>query len=889
MTFAFRTLLAQTTEAAQGVLRETFEWGRIESNTDWILPVAICVAAMVFVWQMYRRDAAELHPVLGVFLTVLRTITVFGLLILYLDPKWRPEREITRNSQVLMAIDTSPSMKETDVDEPIDGATTRLRQVAAALTKTDLLAKLRQTHDVDVYRFNETMDKNPVCSLTKIGNPLLPAGENGLENPGQGGGGIEASAGDEVDWYEVLQPAGEATQLGLALQQLVDLASGRPVSAIIVFTDGGQNSGVAPGAAVSLAKKLGIPIFTVGIGSERQRANVRVSGFDVPKRIYALETEKKDQYEVAGYLQSQEMDGKKVRVELFLHPSDGNPGAWSPDGQQPAASSDVTLGEEKVQVKFKLTPGDPGRYRLHFRVKPPADDAYPDDNSQERELEIVNRKTKVLLLAGGPTREYRFLRTQLKRDHAVEVHVLLQTAEPGISQEADKILDEFPADTAEMAEYDCLVAFDPDWQELGETRAESKERADLLEKWVAEEAGGLIVVAGPVYTTSTIGGWLEDPDMAGVRKLYPVEFRRGVFMLDEDSYRFEEPCLIEFSEDGNDARCVMLDDSLAISRRAWEAFDGVYSFCPVRREKAAATVLARFAEPGVGGSQEKPVYMAEQFYGSGRTFYLGSGEMWRLRKLDEAFFGKFYLNLIRHVSQGRQARDSSHGMLMVEKDQYLLGDTVSISARLKDAQQQPLQVPEVTLRVVGEPRSSSQDVQLQAVADRPGEYSGQFPAQEKGRYRLELQIPGVEDERLTENIEIDIPQLEAARPQRDRALLTRIAEGTWGARALPEENSQGEGAETTQQKTPENNPENNPRKAKAEEGPAVYYNGVAELFDPPALKKPIDEMLIDRTRTDVHPERPDREQRQNWLMWMMIALCGLLCVEWLTRRLAKLA
>jgi len=874
-----RTLLAQTAEAAQGVLRKTFEWGRIESNTDWILPVAVCVALMVFVRYMYRRDAAELHPALGLFLTALRTVTIFGLLILYLDPRWKPEREIPRTSRVLMAIDISPSMKETDVEEPIDGATTRLRQVAAALAKTDLLAKLRQTHDVDVYRFHETMDKNPVCSLKKIGSPSEPTVGNDPDGTtANSGGGIGEAAHDEaVDWYDLLQPAGEATQLGAALRQLVDLASGKPVSAIVVFSDGGQNSGIAPGAAVRMAKKLGIPIFTVGIGSERQRSNVRISGFDVPKRIYASETETKDQYEVAGYLQSQEMAGKKVEVELFVRPAGLAPDAWSPQGQQPVASREITLGEEKIQVKFKLTPGDPGRYQLYLRVKPGGLDTYPDDNFQERELEIVNRKTKVLLLAGGPTREYRFLRTQLKRDHAVEVHVLLQTARPGISQEADKLLDEFPATAAEMSDYDCVVAFDPDWQKLAEDRAESKACVDRLEKWVAEEAGGLIVVAGAVYSGNTVGGWLEDPDMASIRKLYPVEFRRGNYLLDEDTYRFEEPCLIEFTKDGTDARCLMLDDNLAISRKAWEAFEGVYSFCPVRREKAAASVLARFVEPGIGPSQEKPVYMAEQYYGSGRTFYLGSGEMWRLRKLDEAYFGKFYLNLIRHVSQGRQARDSSHGMLMVEKDRYLLGDTVGVSARLKDAQQQPLQVPEVTLHVIGESRQSSRDVQLKAVANRPGEYSGQFPAMEKGRYRLELPIPGVEDERLTENIEIDIPKLEAARPQRDRALLTRIAEGTWGARALPDETGGSEDAEK------------NPDEAEVEEGPAVYYNGIAELFHPPAPKRPLAEMLIDRSRKDIHPERPDREERQNWLMWMMIALCSLLCAEWLTRRLAKLA
>ena len=60
-----------------------FEWGRIQSNSDWILPVGVCLAIMLFVRYMYRRDAVELPMFLGWILTVLRTAAFLGLLIMF--------------------------------------------------------------------------------------------------------------------------------------------------------------------------------------------------------------------------------------------------------------------------------------------------------------------------------------------------------------------------------------------------------------------------------------------------------------------------------------------------------------------------------------------------------------------------------------------------------------------------------------------------------------------------------------------------------------------------------------------------------------------------------------------------------------------------------------
>ena len=95
-------------------VRTTFEWGRIQSNVDWIPPVAVCIAILLFVRWLYRRDAEELRPAWGWLLTALRTAAFLALLVLYLQPHWRSEREEVRNSRVLLLADTSLSMGLTD-------------------------------------------------------------------------------------------------------------------------------------------------------------------------------------------------------------------------------------------------------------------------------------------------------------------------------------------------------------------------------------------------------------------------------------------------------------------------------------------------------------------------------------------------------------------------------------------------------------------------------------------------------------------------------------------------------------------------------------------------------------------------------------------------------
>jgi hypothetical protein len=351
-------------------------------------------------------------------------------------------------------------------------------------------------------------------------------------------------------------------------------------------------------------------------------------------------------------------------------------------------------------------------------------------------------------------------------------------------------------------------------------------------------------VAGPVYAGAGIDSWVQNKAMTPVRNLYPVEFPRRVSSAESGVYSSPDPWPLDFTREGLEADFLALGDS-GTGARGWAEFPGVYSFCPVRGAKPGAAVYARFSDPRAASSGEQPVYMAGQFYGSGRVFYMGSGEMWRLRALDDAYFERFYTKLIRHVTQGRLLRGSSRGVLLTGQDRYLLGNSVEVRAQLMNSRLQPLVAESVQLQAYA-PGGTVQNVTLRPDTSRKGTYQGQFTAAEEGAYRLELAVPETDNERLTRRIQVKMPELERENPQRNDELLGRIAKQTGGK----------------------------------------YYVGVEGIFrDKPTLM----EQLPDRTSTIIQTGVPNPLWEETWLRWMMIALCGLLCLEWLIRRLAKLA
>jgi len=215
--------------------------------------------------------------------------------------------------------------------------------------------------------------------------------------------------------------------------------------------------------------------------------------------------------------------------------------------------------------------------------------------------------------------------------------------------------------------------------------------------------------------------------------------------------------------------------------------------------------------------------------------------------LNDAYFEQFYTKLIRHVSQGRLLQGSSRGMLLVDRDRYLLGNTVVVRAQLTNLPFEPLDLPGVSLKVI-RPDSIVDDLQLTPDPARKGMYLGQFTALQEGTYRLELPLPQGDSEQLSRRIQVRVPDLERENPERNDALLSEIAKSTGG----------------------------------------LYYVGADAVLGSRGMP-PLANQLPDRTEVTYLAGVTDRDFDERWTRLLLLVICGSLCLEWLIRRLSKLA
>ena len=620
------------------------------------------------------------------------------------------------------------------------------------------------------------------------------------------------------------QPSGGLeTRVGEAVLSVLQREGGDGLAGVVVLTDGASNAGTDPGAARQLAVRRKIRLFAVGVGSLELPDNVQLVNVQAPSDVHVG-----DAYGFSVFVKGQGggVLGKDVVIELLRKPESGE---GDPDEKVDSKTVQLPLDAGPVEVKFDLTPDTPGRFEFLVRAVTPAGitELSSDDNQRRRMINVTDRKLKVLLLAGGPTRDYRFVRNMLYRHPGIEIDVLLQTADPGdaISQDADRVLQQFPEAREELFAYDVIVGFDPDWQAIPDTRRE------LLTEWIDKQAGGLLVVAGDVFTPelADISAPLDD-----IRTLYPV-ILEPLPLETNLTRRADRAWPVEFSEDGLDAAFLHLSDDAADPMEAWGEFEGVFRCFPTTDAKDGALVYAHFSDP----SSDHPVLMASQFYGSGRVLYVGSPELWRLRALEEDLFDRFWIKAIRELGQARLKRGTNRGTLLLDRSEYLLGQTITLRAHLLDPQFQDLTLETTSIELIGPDGRPLGLTELRAQPNRPGQYVGSFRASLPGTYRLAVPIPPEEEERLSGRIDVVLPDLESIDPRQNRPLLASLVQGTGGE--------------------------------------------YLELSDadglPSSLPNQGIELLVDKGRPSPLWDR----------VWVLYLLVGLLCLEWITRKLLKLA
>lgn len=781
--------------------REVIEFGRLQEGAGYALVYGVAFVALLglLLW-IYRRDAARLSPGVRRLLLVLRAGLCLLLFVVFLDPQKRRETSVERPSRVVVAVDASLSMTITDPSEgsPAESKT-RSAKVLDALRESRFLEDLSKTHEIALYAFGK--------SARSAG--LWPRASN--ESSAKASEPAEAT----ISWEE-LSPADAETRIGDALADLFRDNRASPLAGLILFTDGQSNAGADVDAGLRMANEIEAPLLPVGLGAESLPINLRVSDVQVPTRAF-----KGDQFRGKAFVQGIGMSGRNVTVEILLKPSDEDVEPVLLESQEIPIPSDESL----VPIEFTYLPEVTGRWEVLVRSSKTAEESLTDDNSATAAFDVIDQSTKVLILSGGPTREYRFLRNLLYRDPSIDVSVHLQSSTAISAQEADAVLDVLPESKDEMFAFDVVIAIDPDWSLVSATTLE------LLQEWVSTQAGGLILVAGAVNTPKLTR--LEDRSILDA--LYPVTLKE-VFATDFDAGRFVQPWPLEFTTEGASAAYLRLEEDSELSASRWDQFEGVFWCFPVKSVKPSATVLANFGDPRARSGGVAPPVFASQFYGAGRVFYMGTGEMWRLRQFSEDYYDRFWIRLIRELGQGRLLRGASRGVLLVESDRLPVGANMPLRAQVLGGDYQPLLAPQVPVSIV-DPNGKASSVELMPQVGRPGMYTTNIPMRSPGEYRFQLLVPGTADI-VERRITAEVPQRELADPRLNRPLLERLANET--------------------------------------NGKLVTLESLGEI--PPFLK--------DRTETSILSGSP----RPLWdNAWVMLAAAFLAGAEWLIRKLAYLA
>src|SRR5579884_516226 len=303
----------------------------------WALGLSIAAAVLAIGAILWKRRSRVASSVRG-----LRLAAIWGLqsalLAILLLLLWEPAISVTalrpQQNIIAVVVDDSRSMALNDVGRTRE-------EMATHLLNSGLLRNLSSRFQVRLYR--------------------LDAGVQRIADTAQ------------------LKPDQTSTQIGKGLRQLADEAATLPIGAVVLMTDGADNSGGIDLDTVAELRRRRLPVNTVGIGREQLANDVELDGLDLP--VKAL-TGSRLQAQVA--LRQNGFSGKHAKLLLT---ADGNI----------LASRDVALNDAPEQVEtLEFNAGKAGVKNVRARLEPLPGESNTLNNELTQALSVDDAKRRIL-------------------------------------------------------------------------------------------------------------------------------------------------------------------------------------------------------------------------------------------------------------------------------------------------------------------------------------------------------------------------------------------------------------------------------------------------------------------------------------------------------------
>jgi hypothetical protein len=750
------SILALTDTASRAFTR--FEWAGLPAGVWALGALALAAALAAGVVFLYRREHSGAAPRLRWAACGLRLVALAALGVILLAPSVSRDTERDVPGRVVILLDRSASMSVRDAQLPADLATQWAAalglpgpQAVAGLTRQQIARAVLQRHDATLLRALAAANQLDLLTFADDLRPLLSVrrGATSVSTPDWSATG---PATDLAGAVRAVLRSGPSEQ---PFDRLTALSNAEgPLAGIIVLTDGRETAGGDLSAAAEQARARGVHVDVIGIGSPAMPRDVAVTALSAPARaIKGLPVR------MEAFVRSQGYAGREVTVVLTA--ADKSTGRTAE-----VLRRVVTLAGDgrRQSVDLTHTPADAGDFTYAARIEPLEGEFRTDNNAASTELVVAAEKIGVLIVAGGPSYDYRFLKSLIERDPTFAVSAYLHGQPPA----------DLPSTRERLLGFDVVLLLDPSPEDA---------TADWLKTLAVlsdSEGLGVIYVPGPTYAPAL----LNDAASAPLRELLPVaaDSARSRAMIGAPGFHTESwPVSVEPSALGHPVLSAPAGEDAAAY---WRDLPPLYWAFPVGDPKPGATVLMQYGDPSLRTSTGGPTpLVAAQPYGLGRVVYVGSPETWRWRRAGVERYERFWLQAVRHCAGGRLRGGERRISLMPDRSSYAVGDAVRVRARILDEKMQPQSASSVTLTVT---RDGSQvtTVRARAVPGSPGVYDAVFYPEGFGRFAVSYTAP--DGARASEPFEVREPEVEFADLRLARSEMQQLAETTGGRYVLPD-------------------------------------------------------------------------------------------------------
>lgn len=670
----------------------------------WLVVLAGVAAAALAAWLYARAGKLPIRD--RVVLSLLRGGALALLVLCLAGPVLLVATAVPRRNVVAVLIDDSRSMTIRD-----SGDSTRFGAALESFAPGtgDLTRALAGRFQVRTFRFSDMV-------------AAFPAGE-------------------------AAPPAGRQTDIASALTAVRQRLSGEPVAGVIVASDGGDNAGSALTDALLAYRAAGIPVHTVGYGSERFDRDLAVELDALPEHVPKHATLVAD-----VRIRQRGLSGTTVSVVVE-------------DGGAIVGQSSVRLpqGGDVVTVPVSFALSEPGPRRLRVRVPVQQGEQVTENNTAEATLVVRDQRARVLYFEGEPRFEVKFLRRALMDDEQLHVTTLQRTADEKFLrldvEDSAEVAAGFPRARAELFAYRALV--------LGSVEASffTRDQLSMIAEFVRERGGGLLVLGG--RRAFAAGGY----EGTAVADALPVVLARA------DTSFFREVRVSRTAAGRRHPALRLNPATEAADAAKWDSLPPLSIAHPITGAKPGATTLL------TGEAEGGPyIVLATQRYGRGRSaaFPVQDSWLWQMHaslSLEDQTHETLWRQLLRWLVTGVPDQVA----VRPASGTVLPGRPITLTAEVLDSAYAALNGAEV-VATVRAPDGTESALPMAWSVEKDGEYRAALTPVDEGLH--EIIVDARHNGQLVGSARAWVtagdPRVEFADAERRGAVLRRIADETGG-------------------------------------------------------------------------------------------------------------